>query len=396
MRFSTILESFIYNRLNQIDQNTFYINNITENEFNELNKNNEYTLLRPQEILGNNKIFKDVLTKEKFDKIICSIGVVEFEDLFVSRVHSDFLEGYYDPSEEGIVFLKKRNKDLIKSYDTIRDLNKDNIGFFINNKSNLKIIGYEINNFLNPISTIQIKSILFFCEITNHQMLPFKGSSIVRTVSRPDVNGQQIMYPLATYFSDNSTLISDRTIVSSFAKKVWKDFFATQNVLYPFAPIDNEDYPLTPETIDDGVVYSFIKSDLKYIISKYFKSDIKNILFKILECSNRNDLEKVKDTIEFIDINQKINDLIKTNSYIKQGTIFKFLYDIIIDNFKVDLSDLRKKNYLDWAYRINPSVQQNIKNVITTLISNHNQVSISNRDSKILEYAEILWDKRRV
>jgi hypothetical protein len=203
----------------------------------------------------------------------------------------------------------------------------------------------------------------------------------------------ELFNELAVYFSDNSILISDRFKVSELAKRVWKDFYSHQNVLYPFAPIDNIAYPLTPQKEDDGYVHSFIKNDLEDIIKNKFTGNKKDYLLKILDCEDDNDLEKVYKDLPN-DIKLLVKNLFDSHNAIDEYIIYKFIYDLVIDHFKIDLSDLRKKSYLDWAYKINPSVESRIKSIHDNLINNHLKVSVQNRNNKLLEYAEELWDNK--
>lgn len=394
MKFHEILESTIYNSPIQVDDNLYYINNITEKEFNAFNIDNTYSILKPSEIKHSSKIYSKVIPKEDFEYIISSIGLLKYQDVFQDSTHYDFLTGFDDLNQKGIIFIKKRNKDLIKKYDEIKDLDKSNIGLFIYKENNqIKIILYEIDVFNNPIQTLARKSILFYCSVAKEMKSPFGGSSIIKTISRRDVNGQKIMYPFAAFYSDNSILISDRFKVSELAKKVWKDFFSHQNVLYPFAPIDNIAYPLTPQKEDDGYVHSYIKDDLEDIIKNKFSGNKQKFLLKILECQNKNDLDEIYD-ISPNDIKLLIKNIFDFNQNIDEYLIYKFIYDLIIDHFKIDLSDLRKKNYLDWAYKINPNIESTIKNISNNLINNHLKISVSNRDNKLLEYAEELWENK--
>lgn len=391
-KFIQLLESSVFNSPIEVDDNTYYINNITENQFNVFNKDNKYSILKPSEIRNNSKIYSDVLKKEDFENIISSVGLIKFDDMFKSSSHYDFLQGEYEPNQKGIIFFKKRNLDLIKKYDNIKDLDNPNIGLLIKKESKeIKIICYEIETFKKPIDTLAKKSILFYCIISTDTDLPFGGSTIIKTISRKDVNGQKIMYPFAVYFSDNSIIISDRAIVSQLAKKVWKDFYSYQNVLYPYAPVDNKNFPFTPQKEDDGRVYSSIKTDLQKIISQKFNDNKKIFLLKILECESKDDLIKLESTLPN-DIKILVKNLYDFNQKINPPIIFKFLYDLILDRFKVDLSDIRKSNYLDWAYKINPSVQGIIKGIVNNLIENHLKVNTQNRDSILLKYSNDMWD----
>ena len=56
-KFTQFLESRIFNNPNQIDDNVYYFNNMSENEFNVFNKGNLYTILKPSEIRNNSKSF---------------------------------------------------------------------------------------------------------------------------------------------------------------------------------------------------------------------------------------------------------------------------------------------------------------------------------------------------
>ena len=390
-KFTQFLESRIFNNPNQIDDNVYYFNNMSENEFNVFNKGNLYTILKPSEIRNNSKIYSDVLKKENFKNIICSIGIVSFDEMFKNSSHYDFLQGSYRPDKKGIIFFKKRNLDLTKKYDNIRDLNNPNIGLFIKKETNeIHIIIYEIDKFNNPISTLARKSILFYSVISTGVDVPFGGSKIIKTVSRKDVNGQKIMYPFAVYFADNSIIVSDRAIVSQLAKKVWKDFFSQQNVLIPFAPLDNKMFPLTPQKEDDSKVYSSIKKDLELIIKQKFNGNNRKFLLKILESQNENDILKIEDLLPN-DIKLLVKNLYESDQKINPAFIHKFLYDLIIDHFKINLSDIRETNYLDWAYKINPSIKSIIKDLFTDLINNHLLVEVSDRNKKLLEYSNDLW-----
>ena len=392
-KFSQYLESDIFNSPNQIDDNTYYFNNITENEFNVFNKDNLYSILKPSEIRDNLAIHSKVLKDEDFNFIISSIGIIKFDDIFKNSSHHDFLQGKYEPNLKGIIFFKKRNLDLVKKYDNINDLNNPNVGLLVKkDNKEIKIVCYDIETFKKPISTLSKKSILFYCIISTGLDLPFGASTIIKVISRKDVNGQQIMYPFAVYFADNSVIISDRAIVSELAKKVWKDFFSRQNVLYPYAPVDNIKFPFTPQKEDDGRVYSSIKTDLEKIIDQKFSGNNKTFLLKILECENKDDLIKLENDLP-IDIKMLVKNLYDLNNKINPPVIFKFLYDLILDRFKIDLSDIRKSNYLDWAYKINPSVQGKIKIIIDNLIENHLQVKNQNRDSQLLDYADDMWQQ---
>jgi len=394
MKFRQILESTVFNSPIQIDDNIYYMNDITEKEFNAFNIDNIYSILKPSEIKHSSKIYSKVIPKEEFQYIISSIGILKYKDVFQDSTHYDFLDGYHDSDQKAIVFIKKRNLDLVKKYDEVKDLDKPNIGLFVHREGyQAKIIVYETNVFTNPIETLARKSILLYCSIAKESKSPFGGSSIIKTISRRDVNGQQIMYPFAVYFADNSILISDRFKVSELAKRVWKDFYSRQNVLYPFAPIDNIAYPLTPQKEDDGYVHSFIKNDLEDIIKNKFTGNKKNYLLKILDCEDDNDLEKVYKDLPN-DIKLLVKNLFDSHNAIDEYIIYKFIYDLVMDHFKIDLSDLRKKNYLDWAYKINPSVESRIKSIHNNLINNHLKVSVSNRNNKLLEYAEELWDNK--
>ena len=391
-KFSFLLESIVKNDYIEIDENLFYINNITENEFNVFNKNNLYSILKPSDIRDNKKIYSEVITKEDFNYIICSIGVITFDDLFKSSFHYDSLHAEHSPNQKGIIFFKKRNLDLVKRYDSIKDLNNSNIGLFIEKgNTEMSIIAYEIDKFINPIQTISKKSILFYCVISKNQDVAFNGSKVIITVSRKDVNGQKIMYPFAVYFADNSILISDRITVSQLAKKVWKDFFSHQNVLYPYAPLDNKLFPLTPQKNDDSKIFTTIEKDLRIIIKEKFNSNNQKFLLKILDCKTKEDLLKLENIPS--DIKVLVKNMIDSNQTIKPIIVYKFLYDLIIDHFKIDLSEIRKTNYLDWAYKINPSIKNTIKEIFTDLINNHLLVDIKDRNKKLLQYSNELWQE---
>jgi hypothetical protein len=393
-KFLSLLESTALNSPIEFDNGIYYFNNISENEFNIFNKDNLYSILRPSEIKSNSKIYSYVLKKEDFKYIISSVGVLKFKDVFQDFINFNSLDVYHDLNQKGIVFFKKRNLDLIKKYDNIKDLSGHNIGLFTKKEEDeIKIIVYEIDVFNKPIQSLALKSILFYCSITTGIKFPFGGSTIIKTVSRKDVNGQKIMYPFAIYFADNSILISDRFKVSELAKKVWKDFYSHQNVLYPFAPIDNKKFPLTPQKEDDGFVHSLIKEDLEKIINQKFTDNKKTFLLKILECENENDLKKIEQSLPS-DIKLLVNNLHDLHKKINTGVIYKFIYDLILDHFKVDLSDIRKTNYLDWAYKINPGTQTIIKTIINELLVNHLENKSKDRDSKLIDYAEILWEHK--
>ena len=395
MKYLSMLESYVKNESVMIDDNLFYINNITENEFNEFNSEKQYIILKPIEIKSNIKIYRNVLSKEKFDVVITSIGNIIYNNLFVNY-DEDLIDEYFDPNEKAIVFFKKRNSELNKKYETIRDLNNNNIGLYVHKiDKKAKIIVYEIDKFNSPISNIQEKSILCYSEISNVNYLPFGGSKIFKTVSRPDVNGKEILYLLSAYFADNKILISDRNTVSHYAKRVWKDFFSFQNILYPYAPIDNQLYPLTTQTIDDGDVFSKIEKDLKDIINLYLDKNQQQDMLKILNCKNKEDILKIIDDIIYNDLKQSLNNLIKYKQ-INQNMIYKFITDLMTNNFKIDLEKIRSKKYLDWAYKINSSIESSIKDIIVRIIGNHNSVNIKNRDGKLEEYATDLWSKRRL
>lgn len=395
MKYLSMLESYVKNESVMIDDNLFYINDITENEFNEFNSNKEYVILKPLEIKSSSKIYLEVIRKEKFDVVITSIGNIKYDNLFINY-DDDLADEYFDPNEKAIIFFKKKRLDLNKQYETIRDLNNNNIGLYVHKiDKKIKIIVYEINKFNSPITNIQEQSILCYSEISNVNYLPFGGSKIFKTVSRPDVNGKEILYLLSAYFADNKILISDRNTVSHYAKRVWKDFFSSQSILYPYAPIDNQLFPITPQTIDDGDVFSKIKNDLTEIIKLYLEKDQQQDMLKILKCKNKKDVLKTIDDISFNDLKRSLNNLVKFK-LINEGVIYKFIADLIINNFKVDLEQIRSKKYLDWAYKINPNIESNIKDIIIRIIGNHNSVNIKNRDGKLEEYATELWYKKRL
>ena len=392
-KFIYLLESLIENNYKKISANVFYINNITENEFNSFNKDNLYTLLKPSEIRYNKKIYSKVIDKEKIDNVICSTGIVSFYDMFINVIyHHDSLPAEYKPNEKGIAFFKKRKLDLVKKYDSIKDLNNPNVGLFVEKRDKkFIIIGYEIDKITSRYYAVGKKSILFYCLISKDEKMPFDGSKVILTVSRRDVNGQKIMYPFAIYFADNSILISDRSSVSQLAKKVWKDFYSLENVLYPYAPIDNILFPITPQKEDDGQVFSTIKNDLESIIVEIFKGKEKTFLLKILDSKNKQDLLKIEDQLPE-NIKSLVKNLYDLNKNIDESIIYKFLYDLFIEKFKIDLGEIRKAKYLDWAYKINPSVKNNIKEIVDGLIDNHLKADIKDKNSKILNYAKDLWN----
>jgi hypothetical protein len=106
--------------------------------------------------------------------------------------------------------------------------------------------------------------------------------------------------------------------------------------------------------------------------------------------SSKNKAIKLENDLP-IDIKMLVKNLYDLNNKINPPIIFKFLYDLILDRFKIDLSDIRKSNYLDWTYKINPSVQGKIKGIIDNLIENHLQIKTQNRDSQLLDYADDMW-----
>jgi hypothetical protein len=395
MKFHKLLESVIYNSIPiELNKDIYYINNISEYEFNRINDNNLYSLLKPSEIRENVELNSEILKKEKIEYIISSIGIIKFKDVFESSSHHDFIQGEYDPQKKAIVFFKKRNLNLSKKYDDISDLNNSNVGLFIKKENEeKKIICYDIEAFKSQNLELSKKSILFYCIISTGVDLPFGASTIIKVISRKDVNGQQIMYPFAVYFADNSTIISDRAIVSQLAKKVWKDFFSHQNVLYAYAPVDNLKFPFTPQKEDDGRVYSSIKNDLEKIINQKFSGNYKTSLLKILECENRNEIIKLESSLPN-DIKELVKNLYDSHEKINPPIIFKFLYDLIINKFKkINLEDIRKSSYLDWAYKINPSAEQRIKGIINNLIDNHSRLDFENKDSYLLKYSDEMWRK---
>lgn len=176
--------------------------------------------------------------------------------------NNNFTEDYYR-SKPGIVILKRKIKK-IKNFKKLEDLiNKSNdIGLYVIKKNNdVRVIGYD-NSLLSNLfkdDKEYIFPILFYGIVSTDDRIkenvPFKGSYVMNSVSRSDVSGREILYPILAYFNENKILMPDRDSISESAKSVWRHFFFKNEVFDLVDPIDDINIKITDRPEDDGRIY---------------------------------------------------------------------------------------------------------------------------------------------
>jgi hypothetical protein len=191
-------------------------------------------------------------------------------------------ESSLSQDSSGILIFKRIINKKHKDYKNIEDIIKDpNVGLYVYSDSVKKhIIGYNIElyeNFKNQNAEFK-NPILFSGIISNNdrinQEAPYSGSIIFNTVTRMDVSGRNILYPILTFLSNNKIIMPDRDSLSDSAQSVWDKFFFKNFMLIPYKPIDDIEKPITDVTLDDGKIYmspdEILKSkqyDIQKIIS---------------------------------------------------------------------------------------------------------------------------------
>lgn len=255
--------------------------------------------------------------------------VVQSKDDKISYVN----ESSYDEVEKGIVFLKyKRKSSKTKIFNNLDDLknkldqdqkeNINNIGIYISEKNNkIKIICYDYSGF-DPFYNGDehfIFPILFEGQVSNSidsknskfKKIPYDGGIINWTLSRPDVSGRNILYPILAYFANNNILISDRDELSKGSKSVWSDMFKRWDIFDKKMPIDNWEKPITDTVKDDGRLFIDANNpQLSYDPSKFEDMSIeqqKKELIKIRINDPYNWAYKLSDNIK-----NKLNGILKT------------------------------------------------------------------------------------
>lgn len=263
-----------YNDFIQINNFYFYKKLVDEKELKTLlRKHNDLELFNLKELLlytnyKKNKIieiFKDGLnldTTLDYDLYVGNKKGEISKKMKIFFSNNNFTEDYYR-SKPGIVILKRKIKK-IKNFKKLEDLiNKSNdIGLYVYKKNNdMFITGYD-NSLVNDLfqdNKEYIYPILFYGVISTDDRIkehvPFKGSYVMNSVSRSDVLGREILYPILAYFNENKILMPDRDSISESAKSVWRYFFFKNQVFDLLDPIDDVDIKITDRPEDDGRIY---------------------------------------------------------------------------------------------------------------------------------------------
>jgi hypothetical protein len=258
---------------------------------------------------------------------------------------------------KGIGFFKKKEysekkKEIIK----LKDLKQNNFGMLVDVRGDFKyIVGYDRDAlkkhyddsapFKNPI--LFYGKILFGGKDPNGTSTPYGSSIIFITVTRKDVVGRNILYPILAYYSDKHKIISDRRSLSDDADNVWNKISSLsgdQNIkLLKFAPIDDFNDKITDPEEDDGRIYN----------SKQYQ-----------------------------EISSEFINSIKNNTKLSQ---------------QQKLEKLREEDYTNWVYELKDSAVSEIKDVTDHLIENHKKFikkdkNITNQE--LLSLASQLFNKR--
>lgn len=295
----------------RLDDDVFYINNITIDEWEKLEKKINYDFLSFEKLRDKGRHDLLDLIKSINNFLITKEGIVDLKEF--DHVHPWQYYSYVDKEIKGIVLLThKIEKTQFKKYVTINDIKSKDISLFVkNNQEDIIVTCYN-----NKASKDSVNYILFTITI-NKLDRPYSSGLIDIIAAQKYLDGQNIAYPIGAYFVKGHKINPHRETVSRGARRAWYNYFIKKNrIILPFAPIDDVHDPFTKNKIDDNEVH------------------------KRIELIDKN-----------IDI---INDLEKRN-----------LNDINI------LKILKKNDYLDWVYILNKSFITEIKNIVNFLIKNH-------------------------
>jgi len=322
--------------IKQLDDDVFYINKITLNEWETLEKNINYDFLNFEDLRQKMKYRLLDQIKSINNFLITKEGIVDLNEF--EHNNPWIYYSYIDKDVKGLVLLKtKKEKTKFKKYVTISDLKSKDISLcIINNSKEIIITCYD-----NKASKYDFNYILF--TITIEKTISPYGAGLIDTiVAQSYLDGQNIAYPIGAYFVKGNKISPHREIVSRGARRAWYNYFTQKNlIISPFAPIDDQNDPFTKVKIDDNDVH------------------------KKLELNDKN--------IEIID------DLEKRN-----------VNDINI------LKTLKKGDYLDWVYILNKTFISEIKSTVNFLIKNHESEfegfkNMKEKERKIIEDANTFF-----
>jgi hypothetical protein len=322
--------------IKQLDDNVFYINNITLDEWETLEKTIKYDFLNFEDLRKkmDYRLLDQIKSTNNF--LITKEGIVDLNEFEHSNPWIYY--SYVDKEVKGLVLLKtKTQKTKFKKYVTISDLKSKDISLFVTNiNKDIIITCYD-----NKASKKDFNYILFTITI-NKFIRPYNAGLIDVIAAQTYLDGQNIAYPIGAYFVKGNKIAPHREIVSRGARRAWYNYFTQKNrIILPFSPIDDENNPFTKTKIDDNEVH------------------------KKLELNDKN--------IEIID------DLEKHN-----------VNDVNI------LKILKKGDYLDWVYILNKSFISEIKSTVNFLIKNHESEyqgfkNMKEKERKILEDANTFF-----
>lgn len=314
----------------QLDDNVFYINNITLDQWETLEKKINYDFLNFEKL--RDKMKYDLLDaiKDINNFLITKEGIVDLKEF--DHSHPWQYYSYVDKEIKGIVLLThKTEKTQFKKYVTISDLKSKNVSLYVTNiEKEIIITCYD-----NKASKQDVNYILFTIVI-NKLNRPYGSGLIDIIAAQKYLDGQNIAYPIGAYFVKGYKINPHRETVSRGARRAWYNYFTQKNrIILPFAPIDDVNDPFTKNKIDDNEVH-----------------------------------KKIKLTDKNIDI---IDDLEKHN----------------VDDMNI-LKVLKKGDYLDWVYILNKDFIPEIKNTVNFLIKNHESEyegfkSLKEKEKKIID-----------
>ena len=263
--FIKMNEYFVYNKLIDPKEVIDILKKYSDLRLVNFHELELYISYRKNKII--NLLDNELKLDSKKDKYYIYAGRPDGESINKYRTFSynDNLlkEDEFPVNPKGVAIFKHVGDVSQKKYIDLNDLLKDNnIGLYIDYKGDMKhIIGYNIeeyNNFNNENKVFRIP-ILFSGIISNvdriNKKASYDGSIVMNSVSRTDVLGRNILYPILAYFSNNQIIMPDRDSLTDGAKKVWKNYYYKNLMISPHEPIDDFQNTITDKKEDDGKIY---------------------------------------------------------------------------------------------------------------------------------------------
>lgn len=301
----------------QLNNDLYYINNVTLKDIKAINKIPDYHLL-DFSVISKNYFNLETEIRKINPVILTKRGIVNLNQM---------KKNYVDKDANGIVILKKLDnpkQQVKRKYEKLSDIkkNKDNLCLYHNTHDEF-IALYDKTSILID-NKINYNAILFVTTFEKTATFnPYGATMIVGMASNLNFNGEQLAYPIIAALTNKNGLLYpyrdgiDSSNLSPGARTVWYNFFTKRNIFKPYFPIDDKDNPVTDSKIDDGEVYNVLDKDIM----------------------NQWDLEKEK----YMNLKDQQNQL----------------------------KNLKKGDFIDWVYQLKNSIKSKVISISTILEINH-------------------------